>query len=1025
MNYTGPRLAQLESLIAMKGLVPDRVLLRAALIIEKAQKRSDAAAAVTASKKAAAEAKRAAEKTARRKAGAAKAAATKAAKKAAAAAPPQQFMYAFTNKYTTQRLKADKTLTDPVPGELSGTVRSTAAEAPELIMGMIDAEVERLLTESGVETVTLGQTVITSTPIVTSTTPKSAIKMKEAGTLYLDGEEKHDFDTGMGWCVFDAILYRYSARKVTMEKLVEILGEAALETGVSADDLVPVCDFLKCRMYALDETNDLIKTYEPKQINTHIPPLVFRVKNRHFYLITNENLSISQYASGYISNSVQVAKKDRIIIEAPVELVQLENTDETRMEQMVRMCNEQETEVYGRVCPPIVMEGEVIQSFTLKGVKYYWPHNSNIDAAKAIAKINGRPYCDESVMSIVIKIERALGYDKHKSNPNPYVANALKDTKNRTHYGRLTQAEFPSDAVAYDIGKCYMSILMNPDEDWMLIQPEDEMMPYSGEITWGVYAILTEDMTMLHGDGDYPSAILKRARAAGVKFTVHGQLIPSKRLPRNYFHPLINAMIAECGGDLTLAKPLINHYIGSLGRTRLSRTTARMDTDTNTAWTAINSAAKGKPFIHSAGNYYIYGRTWTKELSQHNLPIWIQIVEGANSRLFDMIEASGGELLGRKTDCAVLRGGSLEVSHEIGGYRLCGVPQMGVMKGARERSASSSRWDMDEWTELAITSSSQTDEAIAGMGEGLLIVGAAGTGKTHLAKAIAAAHSGVVLFCALSNMAARNIGGETIHKTLKLDKEGKMNLKSVQKRIGGAALLVVVDEVSMLDPFLLALLCEMKRAIPGSKFVLLGDTRQLSPIGYETDFFTSSMVRFLAGSTRAELTVRQRYDAALGAMADAVVAGVGFIKRRGVVMAGAHLCRLNDTRKRINAALNEKHGMFVPEGAAVTSQDVWIHVGLPVMAVAGRKGSFVNGERFVVTAVGAAITMTSDDGEEVTVTPDEFQAWFVMAYAMTVHKAQGQTITGPITIHDSEAMDARMLYTALTRGTSGDQMWFA
>ena len=1033
MKYTGPRLLNVQSLLAIRSQLPAGVFRSTLKTIQKAQRRADAAAEAAAAKKAAAEAKREAEKAARRKAGALKAAATKAAKKAAvaeAAAPPK-FAWSYTAKIMVRQKLSGGKFGEPFEMRREASLTTTAANHKAAIESDVEMWADSLDQESdlervGIPFIKIHKSVAASAPTVT----KSAVKMKAAGALFLDGEEKHDFDTGMGCCVFDWLVYRYGdvrgcKKDATMERLVEILGTDALETGVSADDLVPVCDVLGCRMYALDETQQIIKTHEPTKQKKNVPPLIFRVKNNHFYPITTENMSISQYGSGWSSNAVQVAKKDRIVVETPVELVQLEDTEQTRTEQMVQICNEQQTEVYGRVCPPIVMNEDGLQSFTLNGTKYYWAHDANIDVARAIAEKHGRKYCGESVLSIVAKLAKKLDYNQ-VSTPNPHVNKTLQANKNRAHYGRLTEDEFPADAQAYDIGKCFAACLMNPEEDWMLIQPEDEWMPYSGAITWGLYAVWTRDIRMLHGDGVYSSAILKRAAAAGVRFTVQKQLIPGKRLPRNYFAKLINAIIKECGGDMFLAKPLINQFIGSLGRTKFTRVAARMDTDANTVWTAFRADVQGVPFVTPAGDYYVYGRKWSKEFSSHNLPMWIQVLDNSNIRLFDMIEASGGELLGRKTDCAVLRGGSLTVSNEIGGYRHSDVPKMGVMKSVDERAVCSDIYEMPEWNELPITSSSEVDAAAAGLvaSDGLLILGAAGTGKTYLAKGLAAAHSGPVLKCAFTNMAARNIGGETIDKMLKIDKDRKICLKSLKQRIGKGTPLFIVDEVSMIDPERLSLLCEVKRGITGSKFVLLGDVRQLAPVGYDNDFFSSSMVQYLAGSTRIELTVRQRYDAALGAMADAVVAGQDFVKRRGVVMAGAHLCCYNATRKRLNALLNEKRGLFVPEGEAATSQDVWIHEGLPVMAVVGRKGCFVNGQRFVVTSVGADITMTSED-EEVTVTPDEFQAWFVMAYAMTVHKAQGQTITGPITIHDSAAMDARMLYTALTRGTAGDQMWFA
>jgi ATP-dependent exoDNAse (exonuclease V) alpha subunit len=55
----------------------------------------------------------------------------------------------------------------------------------------------------------------------------------------------------------------------------------------------------------------------------------------------------------------------------------------------------------------------------------------------------------------------------------------------------------------------------------------------------------------------------------------------------------------------------------------------------------------------------------------------------------------------------------------------------------------------------------------------------------------------------------------------------------------------------------------------------------------------------------------------------------------------------------------------------------------------------------------------------------DFHRWFCLNFASTVHKAQGDTLEGPITIWDSEAMDARILYTAITRAKKLGQISFS
>ena len=48
---------------------------------------------------------------------------------------------------------------------------------------------------------------------------------------------------------------------------------------------------------------------------------------------------------------------------------------------------------------------------------------------------------------------------------------------------------------------------------------------------------------------------------------------------------------------------------------------------------------------------------------------------------------------------------------------------------------------------------------------------------------------------------------------------------------------------------------------------------------------------------------------------------------------------------------------------------------------------------------------------------DKFAELFHVAYCITTHRAQGETIREPYTIHEWDRMDARLKYVALSRST--------
>ncbi len=49
---------------------------------------------------------------------------------------------------------------------------------------------------------------------------------------------------------------------------------------------------------------------------------------------------------------------------------------------------------------------------------------------------------------------------------------------------------------------------------------------------------------------------------------------------------------------------------------------------------------------------------------------------------------------------------------------------------------------------------------------------------------------------------------------------------------------------------------------------------------------------------------------------------------------------------------------------------------------------------------------------------NEFQKYFLVAYATTIHSSQGMSIDEPYSIHDWDRLDQRLLYVALLRSRS-------
>lgn len=942
--------------------------------------------------------------------------------------------------------------------EIRRTVVFTAPanKVKQVLAEKIAELVAKTETDSPIVMSGLAKTTSVSTTPIGVGASATATFMKQAGSLFLDGEERHEFDSGEGCCVFDWLEQRYGdvrgcKKLATRAALVALFGAEALETGVRPIDLDAFCDAAGCRQYALDETHKVIHHYTPAKLNNNIPPLVYRVKNGHLYPIVSEAASVCQMVARAttLAHERKPAEVEEVAAD-PLEVVVLEQDDRTPEEQLVAICQAQTTEAYSRKKAPLTYVDGRLASFKLNGTLYTFAEDEMLNAARRVFDMNGYLWRGESIPTMLKGQMDHLSLTE-RSSFNPHANAALLQAKSRAHYGHLLgdaceTLEPAESRWAADICKAYSSCIIKPAADWLIYDSACEWVPWFGSVVVpGLYFVKTDDMRLFHGSNIYSHTIIQRAAAEGIAFELLHHYAPRRVLARDYFATLVESVKLACQGDWSLMKLFFNALVGTMARTSFKTTTARMDTDVNRVWADFNNKeAGGSPFINRVGEsgYYIYGRHRETEVAEHNLPMWIQILDQSNILLFDLVkagEAAGGKLVGRKTDCAVFDGGEpLPELPGVGGWRPCEVPTMRAAKPAEVRGLSPVICEREGWNILPITSSSEVDAAFSVLkkSRGLMITGFAGTGKSHLIKMLRArwiaSGKRQAISMAFTNKAAINIGGKTIHRVLAIDAKGKINLRGLRQKYGRAAVLIIVDEISMISSDLWRKLAEVKKALPQSVWILAGDRGQLPPVGEEdADHFNSSTVQFLANGTHINLTEIQRYDLELAAAAANARNGLPVSLPVSGVLAGArHIAYLNRTRKAINEQMNQKRGEFVPyDGDHEMPQSAWLYAGLPVAAYKTRSESgevaFANGERFTVVAVGKRVKMVSQrpEGEHFAeVGLDEFHSWFVLDFCATVHKSQGDTIDGPVCIHDAERMSRKAFYTALTRAKKLSQI---
>jgi len=864
---------------------------------------------------------------------------------------------------------------------------------------------------------------------------KSNIKMKGI-TMDLDGElPGGSWDMRQGTCVFDWLENRYGNRPGA-KKLVKKLDElwpTGREHGVSTEDLKLFAEKLNIYMYALDEDDGFISVHQPKSPSHCLPALCFRVKNRHMYPIIDKR--VANYAQCYQSivseSSIRASIVSGMKMEpdyTPVisEIVVLDAQGGLHEQAMLKTMKELGTEVFPAKNIRCDKKG-TLNSFILKDKLYVFKGDKTMSRARAIYEANGRVWKGESIGHIVGEV-----LDHHKLGLRGPVNGPVLESlthpcvKNRAHYGWISPTQ-PGD-WAFDVNRHYTYVIQNPLEPWMLLQLQDDWKPYewSDTVALGLYYVMTDDMTLMHGSNIYSSAMVAKAKAEGIPMTIHSQCLASAKKPTDLFTSVVEEIKTLCHGNERWEKGLVNAMIGTLGQHQYKNRRYRINTDQETVFNDMMK--EGASFLKSYDDLYVYGSVTTNKMLDIATPAWIQVLDQSNILLYDLIKKSGGVCIGRKTDCAVMRGGSLVFGSNVGDPRDSEVPDMTGMKEASERSVPITLAQPLIWDKLEWYSSNQAEEIYQAMlkNRGLLVEGRAGTGKTHVGHHVVKRFKedypdSVIFKVAYTNKAALNIGGETIHKWLHINEEGKIDTKYL-KSLTGKMVLIWPDEISMNSSFIWNHLRNVKSLLPNAMFLLSGDHRQCAPVEeVKVDWFNSDIVRSIAHGVKVELTERQRYDVALWNLAEDVwekqLLG---IKKRTVFVEEysehQNICYLNETRGLVNKISNDYQATLHAEKKRLG--EMWVYAGMPVIAAITRRDQYANNESFSVVSYDDAITLKSiRQGVEhiIKITEETFLKEFELAYCITTHKLQGDTIDAPVYIWDTVRMNRNILYTAVTR----------
>jgi ATP-dependent exoDNAse (exonuclease V) alpha subunit len=218
------------------------------------------------------------------------------------------------------------------------------------------------------------------------------------------------------------------------------------------------------------------------------------------------------------------------------------------------------------------------------------------------------------------------------------------------------------------------------------------------------------------------------------------------------------------------------------------------------------------------------------------------------------------------------------------------------------------------------------------------------------------------------------------------------------------------------------------------KFIISSDFNQLPPVNDRisqfTDYENSPAFFELTDNNMLKLTTCRRSDKKLFDLVQ--FDNIPNVKSSDFNITtnfdnDIHICFTNDVRKLINnikmkqLARKTKKCLKLPaQKNCEKSQDVKLNVDMPVLSkINNEKMNIFNNQRFTIIKIdkeNEKITLKYKDNDNtLDVEFNNFQKFFLPAFSMTCHCAQGLTIDQKYTIHEFDRMDKKLRYVALSR----------
>ncbi|MHA1988339.1 MAG: AAA family ATPase, partial [Promethearchaeota archaeon] len=594
--------------------------------------------------------------------------------------------------------------------------------------------------------------------------------------------------------------------------------------------------------------------------------------------------------------------------------------------------------------------------------------------------------------------------------------------------------------IGADVRRCYTSCLYNRKHCWGLFRPLDEFTKYTGVFEGAYYIIKDCKLDIINlGDGIYDSEFVEYALSEGLikEEQITHQIKPFYSLPNDHFVKIID-IIYDKFDDKT-AKSLINRFCGTLNPSGNSIDKCFLTNDINMRNEFLNQDEKNQSNTLIEGQLYeCYSHTQQKVI-QSNMNIWNSLVCGGYVSLHKLYKQMSefGTVTHFKTDCVSICLGSSDdydrfrsfinsqqrTCNESSKYKLGMIRPCEGTQGYIPDDGYRKRIDYRLKSRVFDKSTNPESITLPKGNMGIFVHGSAGCGKTHtlVNKILPLLEEDTYIVSSTANKALCNLQKHGVEKKYLKNLMEVFTTKNFNQMIyDGKVKTLIVDEYTMTGVRYMKLIYKLFIE-HNFRIIFVGDDKQIPSVDarnikYHDKQFFKEMIEL-----DIELTTQHRSNQGLTDVAMKVY-NDGEFKCDQVGECDMNICYLRRTCDAINAKFSKRY-----EKGFKGHNDFYYDVGAPVMLFTNhwKDDNMVNGTCFTIEEIDeeSGIVVVSNDDNGIYLSLKEFKKNITLAHAITTHKLQGTTIRGKVCIHDTNLMKRELLYTAITRLTTLDNLY--